>query len=64
MAYTFAAIPEGDCAFLVGSSGLLEIVANQQSATNLLGLEAGEPVILKSEGDQDGKILDPGRIPS
>ncbi|HJZ04967.1 MAG TPA: SAM-dependent chlorinase/fluorinase [Patescibacteria group bacterium] len=63
-ANTFAAVPEGDSAFLVGSSGLLEIVANQQSATNLLGLEAGEPVILKSEGDQDGKILDPGRIPS
>jgi len=61
---TFAAIPEGDCAFLVGSSGLIEIVANQQSATNLLGLGAGETVILKSEGDQDGKILDPGRISS
>jgi S-adenosylmethionine hydrolase len=61
---SFAAIPEGDCAFLVGSSGLLEIVANQQSATNLLGFRAGETVILKSEGDQDGKVLDPGRISS
>jgi len=61
---TFAAIPDGDCAFLVGSSGLLEIVANQQSATNLLGLGVGETVILKSEGDLDGKILDRGWISS
>lgn len=48
---TFAAIPKGECAFLIGGSGLLEIVANQQSATYLLGLEAGEPVILSSEGE-------------
>ena len=48
---TFAAISKGECAFLIGGSGLLEIAANQQSATYLLGLKAGEPVILKSEGD-------------
>src|SRR3990170_2793230 len=53
---------QGEC--LVGSSGLLEIVANQQSATNLLGLGVGETVILKSEGDLDGKILDRGWISS
>jgi S-adenosylmethionine hydrolase len=46
---TFAEIPEGDCAALLGSSGLLEIAANRQSAANLLNLDANEPVILQFE---------------
>jgi S-adenosylmethionine hydrolase len=48
-AKTFAEVPAGECAVLLGSSGLLEIVANRQSAANLLNLEADEPVILRFE---------------
>ncbi len=44
---TFAEIPTGRCAILVGSSGLIEIVANRQSAANLLNLEGGELVTLR-----------------
>ena len=46
---TFAEIPTGDCAVLIGSSGLLEIAANRQSAANLLNLDANEPVFLRFE---------------
>jgi S-adenosylmethionine hydrolase len=46
-AATFAEIPEGKCAFIIGSSGLLEIAANQHSAAELLGLKTGDPVSLK-----------------
>ncbi len=48
-AKTFADIPPGDCAVLLGSSGLLEIVANRQSAANLLNLRSDEPVTLRFE---------------
>ncbi|MFC1996199.1 S-adenosyl-l-methionine hydroxide adenosyltransferase family protein [Chloroflexota bacterium] len=48
-AKTFADIPPGDCAILTGSSGLLEIVANRQSAANLLNLSADEPITLRFE---------------
>ncbi len=44
---TFAAIPEGDCAGLIGSIGLLEIVCNRGSAKNILGLKRGDAVLLK-----------------
>ncbi len=44
---TFAAIPEGICAGLIGSTGLLEIVCNRGSAENLLGLKRGDAVILR-----------------
>jgi hypothetical protein len=44
---TFAEIPAGRCAILVGSSGLIEIVANRQSAANLLNLGGGELVTLR-----------------
>jgi len=43
---TFASIDPGSCAGLVGSTGLLEIAANQSSAKALLGLEVGDSVIL------------------
>jgi len=43
---TFGSIDPGSCAGLVGSTGLLEIVANQSSAKDLLGLEKGNPVLL------------------
>ncbi len=46
-AKTFADIPPGECAVLLGSSGLLEIVANRQSAANLLNLHSDEPVALR-----------------
>ncbi len=43
---TFDSVENGSCAGLVGSTGLLEIVANQASAENLLGLNKGDPVLL------------------
>ena len=46
---TFAEIPADDCAVLIGSSGLLEIAANRQSAANLLNLVENEPVFLRFE---------------
>jgi S-adenosylmethionine hydrolase len=38
---TFAEIPKGKYAFIVGSSGLIEIVANRKKAVTILGLEPG-----------------------
>jgi S-adenosylmethionine hydrolase len=46
-AKTFAEVPHGECAVILGSSGLLEIVANRQSAANLLNLHPGELVTLR-----------------
>jgi S-adenosylmethionine hydrolase len=46
-AKTFAEVEAGSCAFILGSSGLLEIVGNRQSAAKLLNLQGGEPVTLK-----------------
>jgi S-adenosylmethionine hydrolase len=43
---TFADLLDGECGILVGSSGLLEISANQNSAANLLNLSSGENVTL------------------
>jgi S-adenosylmethionine hydrolase len=51
-AKTFAEIPTGQAAVILGSSGLLEIVANRQSAANLLNLQADEPVTLRFEPTQ------------
>lgn len=51
-ANTFAEIPTGECAVILGSSGLLEIVANRQSAANLLNLNSDEPVTLRFEPTQ------------
>jgi S-adenosylmethionine hydrolase len=48
-ANTFADIPSNGCAIILGSSGLLEIVANRQSAANLLNLQPDEPVTLRFE---------------
>lgn len=38
---TFADLPDGECGFLVGSSGLIEIVANQNNAGELLQIDSG-----------------------
>ena len=46
LAKTFAEIPPSECAVILGSSGLLEIVANRQSAANLLNLQPDEPLTL------------------
>ncbi|MBN1667736.1 MAG: SAM-dependent chlorinase/fluorinase, partial [Anaerolineales bacterium] len=46
---TFADIPAGECAFLLGSTGLLEICANRQSAANLLNLSPGDPLTLMTK---------------
>jgi S-adenosyl-L-methionine hydrolase (adenosine-forming) len=43
---TFAALPSDQCGFIVGSTGLLEIVANRQSAANLLNLRGAETITL------------------
>jgi hypothetical protein len=47
-AHTFAEIPNGQGAAVVGSSGLIELVANRQSAQTLLNLREGDPIILES----------------
>jgi S-adenosylmethionine hydrolase len=47
-AHTFAEIPDGECAVILGSSGLLEIVANRRSAAQLLGLAGDERMVLFS----------------
>jgi hypothetical protein len=44
---TFAMIPEGTCAGLIGSTGLLEIVCNQGSAAKLLSLKRGDAILLR-----------------
>ena len=41
---TFDDVPAGSCAGVVGSTGLLEIVCNQDSAAKLLNLHNGDPV--------------------
>lgn len=46
---TFASVNKGTSAGLIGSTGLLEIVANQTSAKSLLGLEKGSVVTLSWE---------------
>lgn len=43
---TFGDIPTGQCAALVGSSGLIEIASNRSSAAELLKLSGGDPVQL------------------
>ena len=43
---TFGEIPFGSCAGLIGSTGLMEIVSNQDSAWSLLNLEIGSEIIL------------------
>jgi S-adenosylmethionine hydrolase len=45
-ASTFGQVPEGECAFILGSSGLIEIAANRKSAANLLHLAGGETISL------------------
>lgn len=44
---TFAKIPAGECGFLLGSSGLLEIAANQGSADDILRISEGDSVALR-----------------
>lgn len=43
---TFGEIPEGECAALIGSSGLIEIAANRASAADLLQLTSGDMLTL------------------
>jgi S-adenosylmethionine hydrolase len=43
---TFADIPPGECSVLVGSTGLIEIAANNDSAQALTGLARGAPINL------------------
>ncbi|RME07664.1 MAG: hypothetical protein D6803_03325 [Anaerolineae bacterium] len=48
---TFGEIPPGQCAALVGSTGLVELVANRRSAAEILGLQGGETIILHLNTD-------------
>jgi S-adenosylmethionine hydrolase len=47
LARSYAEIPRGELFAIVGSSGYLEISANQESAAKILGCEAGAPVELR-----------------
>ena len=51
---TFAQVPPESCAFLVGSSELIEIVSNQQSAAEILELKRGDPITLRLQGELHG----------
>lgn len=53
-AETFNSIRAGRCAFVIGSSGLVEIVSNRQSAKQLLNLDSGDPVTLRLKGEPHG----------
>jgi S-adenosylmethionine hydrolase len=44
---TFADLPEDECGVVIGSSGLLELVANRKSAADLLTLSSGEIITLQ-----------------
>lgn len=44
---TFGHIPDGACAMILGSSGLLEIAANRASAAQQLNLKRGDTLVLE-----------------
>jgi S-adenosylmethionine hydrolase len=46
-ARTFGLIPGGQIAFILGSTGLLEIAANRANASSFLALKRGDPLILR-----------------
>ena len=46
MVKTFSEIPSNRCAMIIGSSGLIEIVANRKSAKEILGINRGDKVTL------------------
>jgi len=48
-AKTFGDIPKDECAVLVGSSGLIEVVANRQPASEMLELSGGELITLNND---------------
>jgi len=48
--YTYDNLERGECGFLIGSSGLLEIVANGTSADQILNLLPHDPIILGTSG--------------
>jgi len=41
---TFASVPQGKVGAIIGSAGMIEIVANRQSAAEILQLERGAPI--------------------
>ena len=47
---TFSDVPEGTCAFLVGGSGLLEVISNRASAAGLLHLSESSALTLLTGG--------------
>ncbi len=47
LARSYAEIPAGELVAIVGSSGFVEISANQQSAAKMVGCETGAPVELR-----------------
>lgn len=61
---TFAESERNSLSYLVGSSGLLEIIANRQSAIELSGLKSGDVIKLTSKGAYHGQISHPGWLPT
>lgn len=53
---TYAEVPKGTPAALVGSSGHLEIAVNRGDASRLLGISPGDPVIVVGPADGDGAM--------
>jgi S-adenosylmethionine hydrolase len=47
LAHSYAEMPAGDLFAIIGSSGYLEISANQESAAKILGCETGAPVEIR-----------------
>jgi S-adenosylmethionine hydrolase len=47
LAHSYAGMPSGELFAIVGSSGFLEISANQDSAARILGCETGAPVEIR-----------------
>jgi S-adenosyl-L-methionine hydrolase (adenosine-forming) len=45
----FLQVPDGTCAAVIGSSGLIEIVSNRCSAAKILNLARGEQVVLEAQ---------------
>jgi S-adenosyl-L-methionine hydrolase (adenosine-forming) len=55
---TFTEAPDDRAAAIIGSSGLIEIIANRRSAADLLKLEPGTIIRLQSSDVMPAKVLD------
>ena len=54
---TFEDIPIGNCAAIIGSSGMIEIIANQASAENILNIKKHDTIkLIYNENEKEGTI--------